>query len=111
MLVVYDPNASKQLVNLSINGDLLDRSKELSINLSAALENALAEAVSQHQRKLRLEQNPNFLAVATNLFGDELRARRWLTAQNGALGGQCPIDAEVDEVLDLIRRLEHGFCA
>ncbi|WP_431196570.1 type II toxin-antitoxin system CcdA family antitoxin [Pseudomonas syringae] len=40
------PHASKQLVNLSINGDLLDRSKELGIDLSAASENALAEAVS-----------------------------------------------------------------
>lgn len=43
MLPPYDSQAPKKATNLSINSDLLKKSKVLDINLSAALEQALVQ--------------------------------------------------------------------
>lgn len=107
----FDPNAPKQMIKLRINGELLDKAVELNIDLSRALEKAIAEAVAQHQCERRFEENPDLLVAAIGLLRDETRAKQWLTTPNLALAGQCPIDAGRKDVLDLIGRLEHGFCA
>ena len=47
MAELYDAAAPKKAANLSINSDLLRRTRELNINLSATLERALKEELSQ----------------------------------------------------------------
>lgn len=53
----YDPQAPKRATNLSINADLLAKARQLDINLSAALEQALAETLRQRQREQWLAEN------------------------------------------------------
>ena len=43
---LYDINAPKKPTNLSVNSDLLKRSKKLNVNLSATLEQALNEKLA-----------------------------------------------------------------
>lgn len=57
MLASYDHHAPKKPTNLSLNSDLLRKAKELNINLSAAVEQALAEIVRKHQREQWLAAN------------------------------------------------------
>lgn len=57
MLSSYDHNAPKKPTNLSINSDLLRKAKALDINLSAALEQTLAEVVRKRQREQWLAAN------------------------------------------------------
>lgn len=52
-----NPHALKKPANLSIRADLLSQAKDLDINLSATLEQALAEAVRQKQRQRWLAEN------------------------------------------------------
>ena len=54
---LYDPQALKKPTNLSINSDLLQKAKDLDINISAALERALAETVKQRARDKWLAEN------------------------------------------------------
>lgn len=54
---VYDTEASKRAANLSVNGDLLDKAREHGINLSATLEQALAEALNAVRREQWLAEN------------------------------------------------------
>lgn len=51
MAAIFDPDARKRPTNLSINGDLLAKARELDINLSATLEKELAEALRRRQRE------------------------------------------------------------
>ncbi|NQD92288.1 type II toxin-antitoxin system CcdA family antitoxin [Pseudomonas sp. CrR25] len=80
MLPAYNLHAPKRAANLSINGDLLNKAKELDINLSATLEHALIEAVKQNQRKQWLEENRKAINaynghVETHgVFSDDLRS-------------------------------------
>lgn len=47
--------------------------------------------------------------AAVSLFeGDLEAAEKWLSQPLPALGGLTPIQAPLEEVLDLIGRLEHG---
>ena len=57
MQPTYDPQAPKRPANLSINGDLLSKAKEMDINLSATLEQALASALRERQRAKWLADN------------------------------------------------------
>lgn len=59
----YDQNAPKKPTNLSINSDLLKQAKDLNINLSATLEQALTAQVKAKQAQLWLEQNKNAIAA------------------------------------------------
>lgn len=52
MLATHNPHAPKRAVNLSVNGDLLNKAKDLDIQLSATLEQALAEALKKKLREL-----------------------------------------------------------
>ena len=57
MQTVFDRSAPKKPTNLSINSDLLQKARELEINLSATFEKALADIVKQRQEKKWLEAN------------------------------------------------------
>ena len=70
MNALYDSDAPKKATNLSVNSDLLKKTRELNINLSATLEQALKE-------KLKLIEaekwkNENKLAISVyNKFVEE----------------------------------------
>ena len=80
MLAAYNPNAPKRAANLSVNGDLLNKAKELDINLSATLEQALAEALKKKQREQWLVENRKAINAynehveAHGVFSDDLRS-------------------------------------
>lgn len=68
MLAAYNPNAPKRSANLSVNSDLLDKARESGINLSATLEQALAEALKNKQREQWLTEN----RAAINAYNDHV---------------------------------------
>jgi antitoxin CcdA len=49
MTTTYDETAPKRPTNLSVNSDLLRQARALGINLSATLEEALAERLHRRQ--------------------------------------------------------------
>ena len=57
MQTMYDVTAAKKSANLSINGDLLQKAKSLSINLSSTFEAALAAEVKRKRAEQWLEKN------------------------------------------------------
>ena len=77
MAAIFDPDARKRPTNLSINGDLLAKARELDINLSATL--ALAEALRRRQREQWLAENRTAIAAynadveTSGVFSDGLR--------------------------------------
>lgn len=44
---LYNPDAPKKATNLSVNSDLLKKSRDLNINLSATLEQALTAKLAE----------------------------------------------------------------
>ena len=54
---VFNSQAPKKAANLSVNADLLSRARELNINLSATLEQALIQALEQRRREEWLVRN------------------------------------------------------
>ena len=64
MRSLYNPSAPKKSANLSINSDLLMKAREQDINLSATLEQALAERLRQQQRECWLTDNHEAIAAA-----------------------------------------------
>ena len=57
---------------------------------------------------------PQALARVTELYGDEARARKWLTAPNHALGGQRPVDLlsnleGYEQVINVCEEAVYGF--
>ena len=79
MLQLYDVKAPKKATNLSLNSDLLKKSKALDINLSATLEQALKEKLAKIEAKEWLEENKNAIKAYNEFinengcFGDEYR--------------------------------------
>lgn len=77
---VYNTQAPKKPTNVSINSDLLAQAKELKINLSATLENALTDLVNAKQQELWKQKNKtaieayNQLVDENGVFGDDLRS-------------------------------------
>ena len=59
MNYAYNTQAPKKPTNVSINSDLLQKAKDLKINLSATLELALAEQLRNQQRAEWLRENAN----------------------------------------------------
>jgi antitoxin CcdA len=57
MNYAYNTKAPKKATNVSINSDLLEKSRELNLNLSATLEQALAEQLQIEQRTQWLRDN------------------------------------------------------
>jgi antitoxin CcdA len=80
MFALYDQNAPKKPTNLSINSDLLRKAKELDINLSAALEQVLAEQLKVKQTQEWLENNKQAIASynksveESGVFSDGIRS-------------------------------------
>ena len=76
---LYDKNATKKPTNLSINSDLLSKSRSLKINLSATLEQALEDELRKAERDNWLKNNKkainelNELANKKGLFSDAYR--------------------------------------
>lgn len=76
---LYDPDAPKKATNLSVNRDLLRQAKEHGINLSKALEQRLAEMLTDKSRLQWQEENRdaidgyNARMEANGVFGDRLR--------------------------------------
>lgn len=75
----YDTLAPKKPTNVSINSDLLERARELNINLSATLEHALAELLRAEQRAQWLRENAeaikayNQFVESNGTFSDSVR--------------------------------------
>ena len=80
MLAAYNPHAPKRAANLSVNRDLLSKAKEFDINLSATLEQALAEVLKKKQREHWLTENRKAIHAynehveAHSVFSDDLRS-------------------------------------
>jgi antitoxin CcdA len=54
---LYDRDAPKKPAKVSVNGELLEKARELGVDLASTLEDALALAVHRRQREIWLEQN------------------------------------------------------
>ncbi len=70
MTHTYNLLAPKKPTNLSINSDLLSKAKDLKLNLSATLENALSNEVRKAERIQWLNKNKAAIE-ASNRFADE----------------------------------------
>lgn len=55
--VLHEQRATKKPTNVTVNGDLLKRARELGINLSATLEDALTAQVRIRQQEIWLAEN------------------------------------------------------
>ena len=80
MHTTYDPQAPKKATNLSLNSDLLKQARELDVNLSAVLEEALADVVKERLSQRWLEQNREAIETynqhveEAGVFSDGLRS-------------------------------------
>ncbi len=77
---IYDVKAPKKPTNLSLNSDLLQKSKALNIKLSATLEQALRDKLAQLEAEKWLKENKNAIKAYNEFvdehgcFGDEYRS-------------------------------------
>jgi antitoxin CcdA len=77
---LYDPNAPKRPVNLSLNSNLLRQAKENHINLSKTLEQRLVEVLADEKRRNWREENCEAIEAynkrieARGVFSDGLRS-------------------------------------
>ena len=55
--------------------------------------------------------DPVLLEAAIRVFGNEALAMHWLMTKAHALADKRPVDATVEDALDLLARLEHGLGA
>lgn len=75
----YNPQAPKKATNLSVNSDLLGKARDLNINLSATLEQALIDMLRQRQREQWLAENRKAISAYNEhveqhgVFSDGLR--------------------------------------
>lgn len=80
MQTIYDQNAPKKATNLSINSDLLSKAREMDINLSNTLEQALTETLRERQRDQWLAENRKAIQAYNaeveekGVFSDGLRS-------------------------------------
>ncbi len=79
MQPLYDYDAPKKPTNLSLNSDLLKRSRALNINLSATLEQALKAKLAENQAEIWKAENKNAIQAYNEFvekhgcFSDEFR--------------------------------------
>jgi antitoxin CcdA len=79
MAALYNTTAPKKAANLSVNSDLLQKSRALNINLSATLERALREELAKCEASQWVEENRaaiisyNEFVEQHGCFGDEFR--------------------------------------
>lgn len=80
MQTLYDQDAPKKAANLSINSDLLSKSKALNINLSATLEQVLRDKLAEQEAENWQKENKraiqayNDMVEEHGLFSDEHRS-------------------------------------
>jgi len=80
MQPLYDTHAPKKATNLSLNSDLLVKAKDLKINLSATLEQALKEKLAEQEAENWAKENKkaiqayNEFVEENGCFGDEYRS-------------------------------------
>lgn len=80
MQALYDVDAPKKATNLSLNSDLLKRTRALNINLSATLEEALKDKLKSIEAKKWVKENKNAIKAYNDFveengcFADEYRA-------------------------------------
>ena len=67
---LFDQEAAKKPTNLSLNSDLLNKCRDMNINLSATLEQALTEMLAKTKAKKWAEENKNAIR-AYNEFVEE----------------------------------------
>ncbi|MDQ7735221.1 type II toxin-antitoxin system CcdA family antitoxin [Halomonas sp. SpR1] len=76
---LYDTAAPRKAANLSVNSDLLNKTRALNINLSATLERALKEELAKREATQWVEENRsaiknyNEFVEQHGCFGDEFR--------------------------------------
>jgi len=70
MQELYDTSAPKKATNLSINSDLLKRTRSININLSATLELALREQLAKAEAEKWKKENKKAIK-AYNKFIEE----------------------------------------
>jgi len=79
MTMRYDIKAKKKATTLSINSDLLKKVKELDINISATLQDALEKKLVEQKTKKWQEDNKEFIkkynkdVEENGIFGEEYR--------------------------------------
>ena len=77
---LFDNHAPKKPTNLSVNSDLLSKSRALNINLSATLEQALQAKLAHASAEKWADENRNAIRAYNEFeeehgcFGDEQRA-------------------------------------
>lgn len=77
---LFDANAPKKATNLSINSDLLAKSRMLHINLSATLEQALGQELAKLEAQKWKDEHKaaiktyNEFVEEHGCFGDEFKA-------------------------------------
>ena len=80
MQSLYNENAPKKATNLSINSDLLAKTRKLKINLSATLEQALQKRLAEQNIENWKQENAPAIKAYNNfvedneLFSDEFRS-------------------------------------
>jgi len=80
MTKIYDKTAKKKATTLSINSDLLRQVKELNINISATLQDALEEKLVLQKQKNWQKENKKWIEdynkhiKEDGLISDELRS-------------------------------------
>ena len=76
---LYDEKAVKKAANLSVNSDLLTKARDLKINLSRTLENALKDELRKIEQakwkkeNLKAIESLNELSDKNGLFSDKYR--------------------------------------
>lgn len=79
MQELYDTTAPRKATNLSVNSDLLTKTRALNINLSATLEQALKEELGKRKTAQWAEENQiaiknyNQFVEQYGCFGEEFR--------------------------------------
>ena len=79
MQTLYDHDAPKKPTNLSLNSDLLKKTKALNINLSATLEQALRAKLAERETAKWAKKNKRAIQAYNNFvekngcFADEYR--------------------------------------
>ncbi len=79
MQTLYDYDAPKKPTNLSLNSDLLKKTKALNINLSATLEQALRAKLAEREAAKWAKKNKRAIQAYNNFveengcFADEYR--------------------------------------
>ncbi len=77
--VLYDVAAPRRATNVTVNTDLLRRARDLGVNLSQTLEQALVDVVRERARARWLEENRSAIdaynsgVAQRGSFGDGLR--------------------------------------